>query len=144
MREIEHWSGTGTVTVAESAGGTLATIDPLANLVRGGVSPWPAPELLQKLYASERWVGKTDVDDGSARASLGHYCDLQSLNSEDAITWSFLGPVIYGSRADRLQFVAALLGRLGLSAPTNATVWLWRRIPHPEKPASNGGPELDF
>ena len=31
MREIEHWSGTGTVTVAESAGGTLATVDPQAN-----------------------------------------------------------------------------------------------------------------
>ena len=23
-------------------------------------------------------------------------------------------------------------------------IWLWRRIPHPEKPASNGVPEIDF
>jgi hypothetical protein len=23
-------------------------------------------------------------------------------------------------------------------------IWLWRWIPHPEKPASSGGPEIDF
>ena len=38
MKSIEHWSGEGTIEVAESAGGVLATVDPFANLVSAGVS----------------------------------------------------------------------------------------------------------
>ena len=95
MKQIPDWAAAATVTVAESAGGVLATIDPFANLLRAGVSPWPPSELLQKLYGSDRWRGKTEEDDRLARAALGHYSDLQSLNSEDAITWSFFGPLIY-------------------------------------------------
>ncbi len=144
MRQIAHWSGHSVVDVAESAGGVLATIDPLANLVRAAVSPWPAPELVQKLYASERWRGKAPKDDVAVRERLGHYCDLQSLNSEDAITWSFFGPLIYGSSDWRAEFATGLFRKLGVDRPTWVALWLWRRIPHPEKPTSNGGPEIDF
>ena len=69
MTQIEHWSRQGLIEVAESAGGVLATLDPLANLVRANVPLWPAPELIQKLYASDRWRGKTEQDD-RAVASL--------------------------------------------------------------------------
>lgn len=144
MKKIKGWLGASSVEVVESAGGILATVDPLANLVRGGVSPWPPPELLQKLYASHRWRGKTLEDDQQARSALGHYSDLQSLNSEDAVTWSFFGPLIYGPPEERLQFVGRCLDRLGFPSPTSAVMWLWRRIPHPEKAASTGGPEIDF
>jgi hypothetical protein len=144
VKQIPSWSSTATVTVAESAGGVLATIDPLANLVRAGVSPWPPAELLQKLYGSDRWRGKTDEDDRVVREALGHYSDLQSLNSEDAITWSFLGPLIYGPPAWRLYFAAEVFEALGFPKPSNVSIWLWRRIPHPEKPSSTGGPEVDF
>ena len=30
------------------------------------------------------------------------------------------------------------------SLTTPPAVWLWRRLPHPEKPESSGGPEIDF
>ena len=96
MKQIKDWTGSKTVEVAESAGGVLATLDPLANLVRSSLQLWPLPELIQKFYASDRWRGKTEEDDRAVRRCLGHYCDLQSLNSEDAITWSFFGPLIYG------------------------------------------------
>lgn len=119
-------------------------MDPLANVVRAGTSPWPAPELVQKLYASERWRGKTAEDDRVVRDRLGHYCDLQSLNSEDAITWSFFGPLIHGPKSRQLQFAAGLFESLGFPSPSSVALWLWRRIPHPEKPASTGGPEIDF
>jgi hypothetical protein len=122
----------------------LATLDPLANLVRTDVPLWPAPELIQKLYASERWRGKTEQDDQAVRKYLGHYCDLQSLNSEDAITWSFFGPLIYGPADWRQEFITQIFVALGFPKPRSSTVWLWRRIPHPEKPASTGGPEIDF
>jgi hypothetical protein len=144
MREIEHWSEPRTVLVAESVKGTLATVDPGRNLLRGNVLPWPAPELLQKLYASHLWQGKTREDDRQARIYLGHYSDVQSLNSEDAITWSFFGPLIYGPAVWREHFVAALFLKIGLPKPNAVAMWLWRRIPHPEKPSSIGGPEIDF
>jgi hypothetical protein len=122
----------------------LATIDPFDNLVRGDVYPWPPPELVQKLYASERWRGKTEEDDSAARRCLGHYSDLQSLNSEDALTWSFFGPLIYGGPEWRSHFATSLFKQLGFPLPTTVSIWLWRRIPHPEKCTSNGGPEIDF
>jgi hypothetical protein len=81
VRSIEHWSGTGRIEVAESAGGVLATLHPLDNVVRGEVNPWPPPELIQKLYASDRWRGRSVADEERARESLGYYC-TQSLNSE--------------------------------------------------------------
>jgi hypothetical protein len=144
MKQIKHWLRAEPIDVAESAGGVLATLDPLANLVRADVPLWPAPELIQKLYASDRWRGKTEQDDRVVRKYLGHYCDLQSLNSEDAITWSFFGPLIYGPADWQQEFVARVFVALGFPKPRSNTLWLWRRIPHPEKPASTGGPEIDF
>ncbi len=144
MRQIPHWSGLAPLNVAESAGGVLATIDPLANLIRQEVPLWPPPEVVQKLYASERWRGKTQEDDDAARQYLGHYCDLQSLNSEDAITWSFFGPLVYGPIQWRHQFATALFESIDFPPPRTVTIWLWRRIPHPESTASIGGPEIDF
>lgn len=117
MKSIEHWSGEGSIEVAENVGGVLATVDPFANLIRGGVSPWPPPELLQKLHASERWRGKTLEDDRRVREYLGYYCDLQSLNSEDALTWSVFGPLIHGPAPRRLEFVRSLFTELGLPCP---------------------------
>ena len=76
----------------------------------------------------------------AARQTLGHYSDLQSLNSEDAVTWSVIGPLAY--RTDWKQhFADRLLGLLGLPKSKSVAIWLWRRIPHPEKPASTGGPK---
>jgi hypothetical protein len=144
MKQIEHWIEPRNIQVAESAGGVLATLDPLENLVRGSAPFWPAPELTQKLYASGLWRGKSAEDDSAVRQRLGHYCDLQSLNSEDAITWSFFGPLIYGPSEWRQEFTTSAFAAFGLPEPRSATIWLWRRIPHPEKPASTGGPEIDF
>lgn len=144
MRQIDHWSGQGVLQVAESAGGVLATVDPFANLVLAGVALCPTPELMQKLYASDRWRGKSAEDDHAVRQRLGHYCDLQSLNSEDAITWSVFGPLIYGPPEWRTNFGLRLFAAIGLPKPTALTIWLWRRIPHPEKLGSTGGPEIDF
>jgi hypothetical protein len=144
MRLIDHWSGQGSLAVAESKSGVLVTINPYDNLVTTGVSPWPTPEVLQKLYASDRFKGKTPEDDAAARQALGHYSDLQSLNSEDAVTWSVIGPLIYGPPDWKQYFATRLLAQLNLPTPKAVALWLWRRIPHPEKASSTGGPEIDF
>jgi hypothetical protein len=144
MKRINHWSSQTQIEVAESAGGVLAALNPLENLVRASTLLWPPPELLQKMYASDRWKGKTEEDARAVSQCLGHYCDLQSLNSEDAITWSFFGPLIYGPPEWQKEFAEGAFEALGLPKPETVVIWLWRRIPHPEKPASTGGPEIDF
>jgi|SRR5882724_10811108 len=144
MRDLPHWNGTQRIRADESTSGVLVTTHPDDNLVCE-TTPWPPPELLQKYYASARFRGRTTEDDAGARAGLGHYCDLQSLNSEDAVTWSFFGNVVYANPKERLEVFNRLLENIGDSAVSDAPIcWLWRRLPHPEKAESSGGPEIDF
>ena len=51
---------------------------------------WPTPEITQKFYASRQQSAFRGDDLGAVVEHLGYYCDLQSLHSEDAITWNFL------------------------------------------------------
>lgn len=145
MHEIRHWNGINALQVARSAGGVLVTTAPRHNLVVFGDAPAAAPEILQKSSASLRFRGLTEEDDRAARATLGFYSDLQSLNSEDAITWSVFGNLAYLPGIDRHVVWTRILERIG-EPPLESipTCWLWRRLPHPEKPESNGGPEIDF
>lgn len=138
------WRGTE-VEVAKSAGGVLALSNPWDNLVRSGVLPWPPAELVQKLYQSRQIRAFRGPDEVIATKALGFYSDLQSLHSEDAITWSVFGPVAYSAPAVRVSFAEALLRLIAVpSGPVStANVWLWRRLPHPDTLVP-GGPEVDF
>src|SRR5947209_3699424 len=53
MSCVADWLG-AEMEVAVSGGGVLAAVDPWRNVVRGDVTPWPPPELLQKLYQSRQ------------------------------------------------------------------------------------------
>ena len=142
---IESWQSGINLTLAESRGGVRVTSHPLENMVQYANLPSSTPELLQKFHASHLFQGRNPEDDRHARDGLGYYCDLQSLNSEDAVTWSFFGTLAYMSAEIRHRICVALFNRLDLPAPEgNVLIWLWRRIPHPEKPQSSGGPEIDF
>jgi len=144
LRYIPHWQQARTIAVAESKGGVLVAIRPDDNLIRK-CDPWPTPELLQKFYASSRFVGKTEDDTSAATSTLGHYSDIQSLNSGDAITWSIFGNLAYAQASARLEVLNSILTSIGASTIDDPPVcWLWRRLPHPEKPSSSGGPEIDF
>ena len=76
---------------------------------------------------------------------LGHRTALQSINSEDAITWSAFGALLDAPPVTRAALINWLCERLGVPWTNNTTaaVDLWRRIPHPDKPRAAGGPELD-
>jgi hypothetical protein len=140
---IQNWNNE-TITVAKSAGGVLAAANPWDNVIRTGVRPWPAAELIQKTYQSRQVRAFSGEDHVRATATLGFYSDLQSLHSEDAITWSVFGPVVYASAAVREAFVADLFNAISIRAvATNAQMWLWRRLPHPDTLVP-GGPEIDF
>ena len=145
MRQVQHWRESRTITLARSRSGVSVTTHPHDNLVRGAADPWPTPELLQKFNASGQLRGATPADDAAARSGLGYYCDLQSLNSEDALTWNVFGCLDRLPDEERTATVHRLFQRMQLPQPSGPiTIWLWRRLPHPEKPESNGGPEIDF
>ena len=143
MRTDLNWNG-DEVTFAESKRGTLAFTDPLVGLLRGDVKVWPTPEILQKLYKSNHQNDFEDEDLHVVTQMMGYYCDLQSVNSEDAITWSVFGPLIYAEEAIRVKFCTKLFQMVepSLCPPGTATISLWRRTPHPIK-LSMGGPEID-
>jgi hypothetical protein len=143
MELMKDWRG-NPIQVVRSKGGVLAVTNPWNNVINTGVLPWPAPELIQKLYQSRqvRAFAASEREIGISR--LGFYSDLQSLHSEDAVTWSFFGPLAYSSPSVRGTFVKELFKSIEIEGSSNnVSVWLWRRIPHPDDLVP-GGPEIDF
>jgi hypothetical protein len=142
--EVEDWRG-GRVAATRSPSGVLLLLDYQDNLLPAVDAPWPPPALVAKLgesHHAESWPA--DIAEPVSER-LGHYCALQSINSEDAATWSFFGPPMLAPAELRGRFLSWLLAELDVDAPRrgrNCTIDLWRRIPHPEKPAAPG-PELD-
>ena len=144
MLTVEHWQAGKKLTLAESKSGVRVTRHPLDNIVQTISTRLTPPELLQKFYA-DSFCGRTPADDQFARDGLGYYCNLQSLNSEDSLTWSIFGTLAHMSPEARHPICTELFKQLELPLPSeNVLVWLWRRIPHPEKLESIGGPEIDF
>lgn len=139
-----HWKG-HSIELAQSAGGVYAFRDAGDGLVHGDVVPWPPPELVQKLYQSTHVSAYRDSDLAIVTSVHGYYSDLQSVHSEDALTWSLFGPIAYSPPEVRARFAGELLKALEIddAEPESANVWLWRRLPHPDTKVL-GGPEVDF
>jgi hypothetical protein len=134
-----------TVETVKSKGGVEVALNVKENLLIDASIPYPPPEILQKLYQSNH-LGAFDSDiQDKLKVNLGYYCDLQSLHSEDALTWSVFGNLAYSSNESKVRFLQSLLKIIEIDARVegNVIVWLWRRIPHPETLVS-GGPEIDF
>lgn len=122
----------------------LAAVNPWHNVISTDIRPWPAAELIQKIYQSRQVRAFSGDELRLATLALGFYSDLQSIHSEDAITWSVFGPVIYADARVREAFVGDLLKAINIPASaTSAHIWLWRRLPHPDTLVP-GGPEIDF
>jgi hypothetical protein len=69
---------------------------------------------------------------------------MQSLHSEDAITWSLFGTLKYTSPTVRLNFMIQLLDHLRIPVLKTEymSIDLWRRTAHPDTLVP-GGPEID-
>jgi hypothetical protein len=144
METIRNWRGEG-IEVAQSRGGVKAVVDPFGGLLKGGVRPWPPPELVQKLYRSNQIRAFSSQSHDALVKRLGFYTDLQSLHSEDAITWSVFGIIAYANTQAKRDFVKELFEiiKVPTGSLDSVTIWLWRRLPHPDTLVS-GGPEVDF
>ncbi len=137
------WNGTPT-PIAHSKGGVKAVAHPFDNLIRTGISAWPPPEIVQKLYKSRQSRAFEGKNLEIATSGLGYYCDLQSLHSEDAITWSVFGTIARAPQDILENWLRDLFRLIDLpdSDSDNAEIFLWRRIPHPDTLVP-GGPEID-
>lgn len=133
------------IKCARSKGGVIATADPFDNLIKTGSYPWPPSELTQKLYQSRHLGAFEEEERELCISGKGFYCDLQSIHSEDAITWSVFGTVARASEIQRTAWLNDLFELLELShlQKEPAEIFLWRRIPHPDTLVP-GGPEIDF
>jgi hypothetical protein len=132
------------IACAHSKGGVTVTAHPFHNLIRTGCTPWPPPEIVQKLYQSRQLRAFTGQDEATCTSGLGFYCDLQSIHSEDAITWSVFGTAARAPQPDLKGWLADLMRLLDLPGvrTDNPEVFLWRRVPHPDTLVP-GGPEID-
>jgi hypothetical protein len=141
---ISDWNGKK-ISALMSHGGVLALKNPFYNLISNNILPWPPPEIVQKLYISRHLRAFNDNDRSQLKEKLGYYSDLQSMHSEDALTWSVFGTIAHSEKEKQIAWVNDFLKLLNIkSSPTkHANIWLWRTTPHPDTSVS-GGPEIDF
>lgn len=132
------------IACAQSKGGVTVTAHPFDNLLRTGCTPWPPPEIIQKLYKSRQIRAFVGEEEKTCTSGLGYYCDLQSLHSEDAITWSVFGTAARAPQSDLKVWLTDVFRILDLPRvqTDDPEVFLWRRIPHPDTLVP-GGPEID-
>lgn len=140
---LQDWHGRE-VDAVRSRGGVWAFPDFSDNVIKSQPAHWPPPELVQKLCQSHQLSAFLPEDQSLLTHKLGYYSDLQSINSEDAIQWSYFGPLVYGSTDQRVAFTNWLLDHLKLPWRTRSCcLQLWCRVPHPDN-LTPGGPEMDL
>jgi hypothetical protein len=140
--ELRDWNGRA-IRAVQSRGGVWAFIDYSDGIIRPTHCSWPPPELAQKLFRSDKSQYFYPEDQPCLTQDLGHYSDLQSAHSEDAMVWSYFGAISYAPTEFRCLWAGWLLSLAGCKdSPVNCTVALWRRVPHPDN-LTAGGPEID-
>jgi hypothetical protein len=141
---MKNWNGKEILT-ARSKGGVLAVANPLDNLISTNIVPWPTAEIVQKLYQSRQESAFSGENLVIVKSVLGYYSDLQSLHSEDAITWSVFGTASRAPHVERERWISDLFKILDIQGASSlqSDFFLWQRIPHPDTFVP-GGPEIDF
>jgi hypothetical protein len=99
---------------------------------------WPASLLKQVTgyVAHKDWFAAEDAE--TLAAHLGRISKFQSVNSEDAVTWSWFGTLACASAQTRQAVVQWLYDRLDLklTASPDVIVDQWALVIHPNKPMS--------
>jgi hypothetical protein len=139
--QIDNWNAQKIPAVRTNAG-VWAFPDFSDGVIKLRGIPWPPTEVVQKLYRSDRVAYFRAEDQAILTDARGYYSDLQSAHSEDAIVWSYFGPLAYATPAARRQWYGWFANQIGLAKSEDCDVSLWRRIPHPDT-CGQGGPEID-
>lgn len=139
--DLKDWNGR-TVAAERSRSGMIAVHDFRDNLVcapRGDTLP---PGIADRIRASDP---PPDFDDESMLKLSGHlgfYCDLQSLDHVDPVTWSVFGSLAAADAAVKSSWTSELYTRLGLSldASDPSEISVWRSL----KTGQNGDSPIPF
>src|SRR4051812_22181899 len=105
---------------------------------------WPASVTRQvKSYVMQRTPFSQEDADALA-ANLGRISKFQSINSEDAVTWSWFGTLALEALTAQRETLSWLYDQIGLNLVAGERVRIdqWARVPHPNA-AGRAGPELD-
>jgi hypothetical protein len=103
---------------------------------------WPPTELLCKLYKSEHIKDYDEKYHPDLVNELGYYCDLESIKSEDTVTWSLFGYISKMDKEIQNNFYNELLEKLNFDKDIIMSIELWKTLPHPQT-FSPKGPEID-
>ena len=106
METIKNWKNED-IEVIRSKGGVVAARNFKDNLIIPERLRFLPIELIQKSYKSRH--GKAFQEE------IENYCDLQSVNSEDAMVWSYFAPLVYGTYEEKYPFTKGLFSRLGIT-----------------------------
>jgi len=141
LDEITDWNDRP-LQIARSRGGVPAVLSAQHGLLWDQEAGWPPAALRRKLKASRQINAFDDQAKIALKACDGVYSDLQSLRSEDAITWSFFGTV--GAAAVELLNWLVVHCKVEGEPSTTCEIAMWRRLPHPDTGVAAHGPEPDF
>ena len=131
------------IKVIKSKGNSGAVVNYRDNLLVPENIIWPPIEIVSRLYKSEHISDFDESFQSELQKELGYYTNLQSINSEDALTWSLFGYISKQDNETRTKFVNELLEKLNFdNNQKKSVINLWTRIPHPDT-FGRGGPEID-
>jgi hypothetical protein len=96
---------------------------------------WP-PAVIRQVegyVARKSWFAATDAEGLAAR--LGFIGKFQSLNSENAVTWSWFGTLALADGTHRRDLAQWLYSRAGIegSPSEDVSVDQWMRVVHPKR-----------
>ena len=128
--------------VIPSKGKSGAVIPIKNNLIVPESINWPPMELVSKFYKSEHLKDYEKKYHEELIRELGYYCDLASIKSEDAMTWSLFGYISKMDKDIQNNFYNEFLGELKYKKDNIISIELWKTLPHPETFTSTG-PEID-
>lgn len=142
LQQIENWNGRP-IDAIQTRGGVWAFPDYSDGVIRFPACCWPPPEIVQKLFRSDKHIYFHPEDQTLITSKLGYYVDLQSAHSEDSMVWSYFGVLSRAAPDLRIRWAKWFLQLCGCEQDARqCEVTLWRRVPHPDNLAA-GGPEID-
>lgn len=128
--------------IVNSKGKSKSYINFIENLLIPPNTIIPPIEVISKVVKSNHLKDFDKKYHDKLIEDKGFYTDLQSINSEDAITWSLFGYISKLSDNIRIDFFNELLSKINLENDDYCDIKLWQRLPHPDTFVS-GGPEID-
>ena len=145
ISEISDWNEKAIEACYNLESGLFATLHPNQNIVCKAQNAGQSSELKRKFtqrgkdpnFSKEACLSNTNW-------SLGYYCDLQSIESAQAIAWSTFGLVSDSTSLIKYNWMLDFFKCLDLAGASadDAQFFFWRKLPSATKP-SNLCPECD-